>query len=36
MAGSSNFDGLSPAESDEIEAKVNDPVARRSFFLALG
>jgi len=36
MAVFSNFDGLSPAEIDEIEAKVNDPAAERSFFLAVG
>jgi hypothetical protein len=36
MAASSNFDGLSLAESDEIEAKVNDRVLRTGFFSALG
>ena len=36
MTGSSNFDGLSPAESDEIEAKVNDRERGTGFFLALG
>jgi hypothetical protein len=36
MALSSNFDGLSPAESDEIEAKVNDWERGTGFFSALG